>query len=116
VVGVTARARTVRWWADDDDGDSPPPWGQRQLVVPTDGPLAGRWYLAEDWQVAHLAAERTAQARTAAGHEPADVLGYVETSEQVQHPTELAVGTAWRFDLAGQHLARQHGAEGGGSQ
>lgn len=76
----------------------PAKWvGHRKLVVPYDGPLAGRSYFLEDWQLMRAAAEHTAPSRAAAGHPPAEVLGYAETRKLVDHPTEPAVGTAWRY-------------------
>lgn len=71
------------------------PWvGRRQLVTPIDGPLAGRWYFAEDWATLVGAAQHTAPSRAAAGVRPADVLRYRLTDELVDHPTEPAVGKA----------------------
>lgn len=71
--------------------------GRRQLVACIDGPLAGRWYFAEDWQTMTDAATATASSRQAAGHGRADVLRYRLTDTLVDHPTEPAVGKAARW-------------------
>lgn len=82
------------------------PWvGRRQLVAVIDGPLAGRWYFAEDWATAVDAARATAASREAAGHGRADVLKYRLTDELVDHPVEPAVGKAATVLAPGRRLS-----------
>lgn len=73
------------------------PWvGRRKLVVAVDGPLAARWYFAEDWAKMTAAAEAMAPSRSPDHRD--SVLDYVAVPNQlVDHPTEPAVGTALRY-------------------
>lgn len=62
------------------------------LVVCVNGPKSGMWFYREDW-------EQLIRASIHCGGTPAtsEALGYVETSQQVQHPHEPTKGTALMY-------------------
>lgn len=57
-----------------------------ELVVCVGGPLDGRWYTAQDWQVARDAAKRMRQVMGRSDRCPRLVLGYRQSTESRPHP------------------------------
>jgi hypothetical protein len=74
-----------------------PAWTRETLIACTDGPYAGMWFTAEDWQTRLTAARRMLEA----GQRRGPVLDYVVArAADVAHPHQEALGYAARYQPA----------------